>query len=109
MEKEEILKLSVKELEKLVEDGEIAKKEIYVNTSYFGAGFYGIGPATQGYYGKTPEKLSLNEAAFLAGVPNAPSAYNPYEHYELAVQRRNIVLRKMVYNGDITQEEALAI
>ena len=95
------------ELEKKYSKDEIL--EIYVNTSYFGAGFYGIGPATQGYYGKTPEKLSLNEAAFLAGVPNAPSAYNPYEHYELAVQRRNIVLRKMVYNGDITQEEALAI
>ena len=95
------------ELEKKYSKDEIL--ELYVNTSYFGAGYYGIGPATQGYYGKTPEKLSLNEAAFLAGVPNAPSAYNPYEHYELAVQRRNIVLRKMVYNGDITQEEALAI
>ena len=95
------------ELEKKYSKDEIL--EMYVNTSYFGAGFYGIGPATQGYYGKTPEKLSLNEAAFLAGVPNAPSAYNPYEHYELAEQRRNIVLRKMVYNGDITQEEALAI
>ena len=95
------------ELEKKYSKDEIL--EMYVNTSYFGAGFYGIGPATQGYYGKTPEKLSLNEAAFLAGVPNAPSAYNPYEHYELAVQRRNIVLRKMVYNGDITQEEALAL
>ncbi len=95
------------ELEKKYSKDEIL--EIYVNTSYFGAGYYGIGPATQGYYGKTPEKLSLNEAAFLAGVPNAPSAYNPYEHYELAVQRRNIVLRKMVYNGDITQEEAIIV
>ena len=45
----------------------------------------------------------------MAGVPNAPSVYNPYEHYELALQRRNIVLRKMVYNGDITQEEALSV
>ena len=95
------------ELEKKYSKDEIL--EIYVNTSYFGAGYYGIGPAAQGYYGKTPEKLSLNEAAFLAGVPNAPSAYNPYEHYELAVQRRNIVLRKMVYNGDITQEEAIIV
>ena len=83
--------------------------EIYVNTSYFGAGYYGIGPATKGYYDKTPEKLNLNEIAFLAGVPNAPSVYNPYEHYELALQRRNIVLRKMVYNGDITQEEAIIV
>ena len=82
---------------------------MYVNTSYFGAGYYGIGPATKGYYDKTPEKLSLNEAAFLAGVPNAPSVYNPYEHYDLAVQRRNIVLKKMVFNGDITQQEAIIV
>ena len=95
------------ELEKKYSKDEIL--EIYVNTSYFGAGYYGIGPATQGYYGKTPEKLSLNEAAFLAGVPNAPSVYNPYEHYDLAVQRRNIVLKKMVFNGDITQQEAIIV
>ena len=95
------------ELEKKYSKDDIL--ELYVNTSYFGAGYYGIGPATQGYYGKTPEKLSLNEAAFLAGVPNAPSAYNPYEHYDLAVQRRNIVLKKMVFNGDITQQEAIIV
>ena len=85
------------ELEKRYSKDDIL--ELYVNTSYFGAG----------YYDKTPEKLNLNEIAFLAGVPNAPSVYNPYEHYELALQRRNIVLRKMVYNGDITQEEALSV
>ena len=95
------------ELEKRYSKDDIL--ELYVNTSYFGAGYYGIGPATKGYYDKTPEKLNLNEIAFLAGVPNAPSVYNPYEHYELALQRRNIVLRKMVYNGDITQEEAMIV
>ena len=95
------------ELEKRYSKDDIL--ELYVNTSYFGAGYYGIGPATKGYYDKTPEKLNLNEIAFLAGVPNAPSVYNPYEHYELALQRRNIVLRKMVYNGDITQEEAIIV
>ena len=95
------------ELEKKYSKDDIL--ELYVNTSYFGAGYYGIGPATKGYYDKTPEKLSLNEAAFLAGVPNAPSVYNPYEHYDLAVQRRNIVLKKMVFNGDITQQEAIIV
>ena len=95
------------ELEKKYSKDDIL--ELYVNTSYFGAGYYGIGPATKGYYDKTPEKLSLNEAAFLAGVPNAPSVYNPYEHYDLALQRRNIVLKKMVYNGDITQQEAIIV
>ena len=95
------------ELEKKYSKDDIL--ELYVNTSYFGAGYYGIGPATKGYYDKTPEKLSLNEAAFLAGVPNAPSAYNPYEHYDLAVQRRNIVLKKMVFNGNITQQEAIIV
>ena len=95
------------ELEKKYSKDDIL--ELYVNTSYFGAGYYGIGPATKGYYDKTPEKLSLNEAAFLAGVPKAPSVYNPYEHYDLAVQRRNIVLKKMVFNGDITQQEAIIV
>ena len=95
------------ELEKKYSKDDIL--ELYVNTSYFGAGYYGIGPATKGYYDKTPEKLSLNEAAFLAGVPNAPSVYNPYEHYDLAVQRRNIVLKKMVFNGGITQQEAIIV
>ena len=95
------------ELEKKYSKDDIL--ELYVNTSYFGAGYYGIGPATKGYYDKTPEKLRLNEAAFLAGVPNAPSVYNPYEHYDLAVQRRNIVLKKMVFNGDITQQEAIIV
>ena len=95
------------ELEKKYSKDDIL--ELYVNTSYFGAGYYGIGPATKGYYDKTPEKLSLNEAAFLAGVPNAPSVYNPYEHYDLAVQRRNIVLKKMVFNGNITQQEAIIV
>ena len=95
------------ELEKKYSKDDIL--ELYVNTSYFGAGYYGIGPATKGYYDKTPEKLSLNEAAFLAGVPNAPSVYNPYEHYDLAVQSRNIVLKKMVFNGDITQQEAIIV
>ena len=95
------------ELEKKYSKDDIL--ELYVNTSYFGAGYYGIGPAAKGYYDKTPEKLSLNEAAFLAGVPNAPSVYNPYEHYDLAVQRRNIVLKKMVFNGDITQQEAIIV
>ena len=95
------------ELEKKYSKDDIL--ELYVNTSYFGAGYYGIGPATKGYYDKIPEKLSLNEAAFLAGVPNAPSVYNPYEHYDLAVQRRNIVLKKMVFNGDITQQEAIIV
>ena len=96
------------ELEKKYSKDDIL--ELYVNTSYFGAGYYGIGPATKGlYYDKTTEKLSLYEAAFLAGVPNAPSVYNPYEHYDLAVQRRNIVLKKMVFNGDITQQEAIIV
>lgn len=95
------------ELEKKYSKDDIL--ELYVNTSYFGAGYYGIGPATKGYYDKIPEKFSLNEAAFLAGVPNAPSVYNPYEHYDLAVQRRNIVLKKMVFNGDITQQEAIIV
>ena len=53
-----------------------SKQEIfalYVNTAYFGDGYYGIYDASMGYYNKEPKDLDLNEASMLAGVPNAPS------------------------------------
>ena len=47
--------------------------ELYVNTAYFGDGYYGIYDASMGYYNKKPSDLSLDEASMLAGIPNAPS------------------------------------
>lgn len=67
--------------------------ELYVNTIYFGSGYYGIGAASEGYYGKAPAELSEYECAMLAGLPNAPSAYSPDTSPELAEQRAQQVFK----------------
>lgn len=78
--------------------------ELYANTAYFGNGYYGIYQASIGYFGKEPLELTDYECAMLAGIPNAPSVYSLNE--ELALQRVKQVLRSMVRNKIITQEEA---
>lgn len=70
--------------------------ELYVNTNYFGNGYYGIGNASHGYYDKEPSKLNLYECTMLAGVPNAPSVYAPTVNPELAERRRQIVVEAML-------------
>ncbi len=79
---------------------------LYVNSSYFGNGYYCIYDASQGYYKKEPKDLTLTEASMLAGVPNAPSIYAPTVNPDLAKKRQKHVLAKMVEYGYITQEEA---
>ena len=81
--------------------------EIYVNTAYFGDGFYGIYDASHGYYDKDPKDLNLDEASMLAGVPNAPSLYSPNVNLTLAKKRQAHVIKKMQEYGYITQEQAL--
>ncbi len=83
--------------------------ELYVNTSYFGDGYYGIYDASQGYYKKTPKDLNLDEASMLAGVPNAPSVYAPTINPSLAKKRQYHVINKMLEYGYITKDEALSI
>lgn len=80
--------------------------ELYVNTAYFGSGYYGIYDAAMGYFHKLPSELSDYEAAMLAGLPNAPSVYSPDTNMNLAVKRVSQVLQSMVRNGILTQEEA---
>ena len=79
---------------------------LYLNTIYFGSGYYGIYDAAHGYFGKDPKDLTLPEAAMLAGLPNAPSLYSPYEDFLLAKKRQFIVLDAMVRNGAISEELA---
>lgn len=79
--------------------------ELYVNTIYFGSGYYGVYDAAKGYFGKEPSQLADYEAAVLAGVPNAPSAYSPDVDSELAAQRTDQVLRSMVRNHFLTQKK----
>lgn len=69
--------------------------ERYLNTVYFGAGAYGISTAARTYFDKTPEALTLSEAALLAGLIRAPSTTDPYRNREAAVERRDLVLTKM--------------
>ncbi len=65
--------------------------ELYVNVIYFGSGYYGIGQASRGYFGKAPAALTPDECTLLAGVPNAPSAYDPARHPQLAAARQRRV------------------
>lgn len=80
--------------------------ELYLNTIYFGSNFYGIKEASEGYFGKEPKDLNLEEAAMLAGLPNAPSLYSPYVDLELAKKRQRIVLDAMEKKGYIINSTA---
>ncbi len=78
---------------------------LYLNQIYLGHGTYGIEAASQRYFGKSAEKLTLSEAALLGGLPKAPSRYSPYQHKERARLRRTYVLNRMAEDGYITEEE----
>jgi len=79
--------------------------ELYLNTIYYGNGYYGIGDASIGYFNKTPNELTFNEATILAGIPNAPSAYSLTEHEDLAKKRQQQVIDSMIKYKYITQKE----
>ena len=84
------------------------KKEIlefYVNDSYLGNGAYGVEQASQNYFGKSVSDLNLSEAAFIAGLFQAPAGYDPYNYPEKAEARRKTVLYLMKRHGYITEEE----
>ena len=83
--------------------------ELYINTIYYGNGYYGIGNASMGYFNKKPDELTDSEATILAGLPNAPSAYSLTNHKDLAVKRQKQVLDAMVKHKYITKEEAKKI
>jgi len=80
--------------------------ELYLNTIYYGSGFYGIDAASRGYFGKPPRELSLAECAMLAGLPNAPSLYSPYVDFKAAKKRQIVVLDAMKACGFVTEREA---
>lgn len=93
-------------------ENKYSKKEIlefYVNTIYFGDGYYCVADASRGYFGKEPNQMSDYESTMLAGVPNAPSAYAPTVNPELAKERQEKVLRSMVKEKYLTQEQASQI
>ena len=80
--------------------------EMYLNNAYFGNGAYGIENAARRYFGKSAANLSLGESAILAGALKAPSYYNPIDNYDATVNRRATVLKLMVNNGKISEQDA---
>lgn len=85
-----------------------SKQEIltyYLNKVYMSNGIYGFETASETYYGKKLSELSLAQTAMLAGLPNAPSAFDPYDHPEACKQRRDIVLQAMLENKKISQTQ----
>lgn len=95
--------MSVFQVEKRYTKQEIL--EFYVNSYYLGSGAYGVEQASKTYFGKDAKDMTLPEAALIAGLFQAPNAYDPYQHPEKAEQRRNQVLKLMKRHGYITQDE----
>ena len=77
--------------------------ELYLNQVYFGSGAYGVQSAAKIFFGKSVENLSVAECALVAAMPKSPSRYSPLVNRELAVKRRNIVLRQMRDTGIIDE------
>lgn len=92
-----------REIEKNYSKNEIL--ELYINTIYFGNGYYNIKDACLGYFGKLPKDMTDGECIMLAGIPNAPSVYNPKVNLDLARERQKQVADKMVEYGYLTKEE----
>jgi penicillin-binding protein 1C len=81
--------------------------EMYLNQIPYGSTAYGIGSASELYFGKEVQDLTLGEAAMLAGLPQAPTRYSPFgAHPDYAHERQKTVLHQMVADGYITQEQA---
>ncbi len=77
----------------------------YLNSVYYGNHAYGVEAAAQTYFSKHSSELTLPEAALLAGLPQAPSIYDPFHRREIALARRNEVLRAMLENHAITRAQ----
>ena len=80
--------------------------EMYLNQIYFGHGAYGVEAAARTYFGKSVSELNVREAALIAGLPRAPSAYSPFDHADAAKRRREVVLRRMVEYGSVKEEDS---
>lgn len=79
--------------------------EVYLNVIPMSENIYGVGAASQAYFGKEPSELNAAEAATLIGITNAPTAYNPYSNPEACIKKRNSVLSVMYSEGVIDESE----
>ena len=80
--------------------------ELYVNTIYYGNGYYCVKDASEGYFGKDPNDMTDYESTLLAGIPNAPSCYAPTVNPRLAAERQRQVLVRLVDCGYFTERRA---
>ena len=81
---------------------------MYGDVAYFGHGYYGVARASCGYFGRPPGRLSWPQSAVLAGLVQAPSAYDPLEHPALARSREGHVISRLVATGVLTPRQAAA-
>lgn len=79
--------------------------ELYINTVYYGDGYYCVKDAAEGYFNKEPAEMTDYESTMLAGIPNAPSVYAPTKNNDLAQKRQEHVLNRMVKCRAITKEQ----
>lgn len=91
------------ELEKVYSKSEIL--EFYLNNIYFANGYYGIEAASMGYFSVDVHDLSLSQIVFLTAIPNNPTIYNPNEHMDHTLARRDRILSQMLSDGKISNDE----
>lgn len=82
---------------------------MYVDDGYYGHGFYGLTAAAEGYFGVSPDQLSWAQASLLAGLFQAPSAYDPFVHPAAARARQAHVLDRLVAVGTLTRQQAVRV
>lgn len=80
--------------------------ELYINTIYFGDGYYGVKEACEGYLHKSPKDMTLYDATMLAGIPNAPSVYAPTVNFNLTKSRQKKVVSSLLEYEYINQNQA---
>lgn len=90
-------------IEKTISKDEIL--ELYLNSVYLGSGTYGVLSASKTYFDKNLNELTLAEKALIAGLPQAPSVYSPFQNPDAAIKRRNQVLKRMYKTGYITKDD----
>lgn len=91
------------EFEEVLSKDEIL--ELYINTCYYGDGYYSIADAALGYFDKEVKNMNTYECTLLVGIPNAPSIYSPTKNPELSKERHKQVLNKMKAEGYLSEEE----
>ena len=91
------------ELEKKFSKDQIL--EFYINNIYYANGYYGIEAAAQGYFGKSVGDLSLSQIIFLSAIPNNPSRYDPVNNPDATKSRRNLILKQLFADGQISSLE----